>query len=259
MTIQPTMSKMKMIISYNGSYFFGSAKNDPYITVQYALEEALSILFSQKIQSVFASRTDKGVHAIGQVVHFSHNRDSIKEINIMNFCNTHFLLKYNGNLAIKECSPVNLTFHARFDALYKEYIYIICDNNSFHSPFLNKLVYTVKNKINLNHLNECLNHIVGYHDFKAFINFDKKRLQNTYYSFILNAYAFRKNNKIFISIKGTNFYYKQIRNIIGTALYLQASDSLKMRNILLSKSRLNSGPTLAPDGLYLNKIYYDTQ
>lgn len=221
------------------------------------MKKVYVFFLKKKINLILASRTDKGVHAFGQVAHFNYENTSISTQNIKQFCNFFFKKKYQGYVRIKKCIKTNANFHARFSAKYKEYMYLLYVNTQYYYVFQNKLALFTHKKINFINLNKCLSLIIGMHDFKSFVNTDKsKKQQEKYISYIKNAFAIKKENKIKIFITGTHFYYKQIRNILGAILKIENQNPLIFKKIFREKNRNQNFPTISPDGLYLNKVIY---
>ena len=126
--------RYKMIISYDGAYFYGYQRQKSKITVQEEIEKCLTLIFKQPVEIKSAGRTDAKVHAIGQVAHF----DSEQVIPLSQLKKAmNKILK--PHIYIKEIEIVDDSFHARYDAIKKEYRYYISTNE--YDPLKSQYIY----------------------------------------------------------------------------------------------------------------------
>lgn len=237
--------KAKIILSYDGSKFFGSATQPHKNTVQDALARALKAFGIDEIP-LFASRTDKGVHALNAVA-CVRLRDYIFDL-------AYFRDRLNFYLYpsayIKKIELVNDDFEVRFHAKKREYIYIF--NHSNFNPFLSSyhLFYP---KINLSDANELLSFFIGKNDFKFFQKQGKEDTIRT----MFKAYAYSYKNYTIFKFQADGFLRGQIRLTVNAVLSvlegkIDKDDLLKQ---IKGEKVFVRKPSEAC-GLYLNRIWY---
>ncbi len=199
------------------------------------------------IPTFAASRTDKGVHATYQVLHFDSDiiLDSKSWVESLN-------KRLPGDVRFVKVTRTKPDFHARFNALSKTYVYKIAKSPS--SPFTSNYELYVKN-FDINLVKDELNSIVGTHDFSAFSpNTEDKPPIKTIYSF---TYRETKTHFIF-KIHGNHFLRYMVRSIMGNviAIGLGKKPQDHLRVMLETKNRLITAKTADAKGLYLTHIYY---
>ena len=249
------MQRYVLTLEYKGTNFSGSQKQKTKVrTVQGELEKAISTLTKEYIKTIFSGRTDAGVHARGQVVHFDI-ADDIK----IDFTEPKILYSLNGllpkDMSVAEIRKADKTFHAQKSAVGRFYRYRIISRNR-RSAFDEDCLY-IREKVDINYINEALGFLIGEHDFSSFKKAgtaNPAKICTIYY-----AKCTRKNDEIFIDIVANRFLYGMVRAIVGTILYLErkslSPESLK--EILESRNRTKAGPAASPDGLTLMKVIYD--
>lgn len=291
-------TRMVAKVSYDGSKFYGFQRGSKDTrTCQSTLEEKLSKYFNYPdLKVVAASRTDRGVHAYGQVIHFDIpiNDDDYtipdaitltKAINCTDLIITQCNIAPTGTLPIQISD--NLPFHAITNAKYKHYKYkFIINDNVKIDPFDRNYIADIhhhirikrKSYFDINKFKQCLALFVGTHDFKAFGNQLKKRSDlvesyknetfnsnRTIYSITVNEekrVIFGDNDTIYsVDFFLNGAMYKMIRNIMQAAIEV-AYDEISMEYVshLLTNcpSRDDSSILTAPAcGLYLVNVYYD--
>ncbi|GAB4232597.1 MAG: tRNA pseudouridine(38-40) synthase TruA [Chlamydiales bacterium] len=247
--------KIKLIIAYDGSCFFGWQDNGRIKSVESSLRNALEQILQAKVILDAASRTDAGVHAIGQVVSFILPKASINLVRLQTSLNQ--LL--DGEIAILDCEVVPLSFHPSLDVIAKEYGYFICEGKS-QLPQHRKTSWHVKANLDLELIKKGAQYFIGTHDFSSFCNARKNsRYEHTIRTiYSLTIERISGERRIYIKIQGNNFLYKMARNIIGTLVYL-GKKKLQLANIpeiFSAKNRIHSGVTAPAHGLFLNKVIY---
>ncbi len=238
----------KMTIAYDGTAYAGfqSQPNSP--SIQTTIEKALSILLREKISIIGASRTDAGVHALGQVAHFTA---------------PHLPLLYSLNallppdiriLTIEEVPP---TFHARYSALRKTYYYHL----ALHpDPFRRNISLNLKMKLDLNRLKTGAAYFLGTHDFTSFSNkAGRGCAKNKPIKTLYRLDLIEEGDRIRLEFEADGFLYKMVRNIVGTLLEVArgALSPHTIPKILQEKSRRLAGPTAPPHPLFLIKVDYE--
>ncbi len=242
-----------MTFSYDGSDFKGYQKQSRVRTIQGELEKVLSKVNGDKSVSVVASgRTDAGVHAINQKAHF----DLDKEIN----CDK-FLSSVNSilpeDIYVKSLEPVSDNFHARYNAIGKEYIYQI--NMGEYNPLERKYVYQHNKKLDVVEMQRAMKYLEGTHNFKSFTKADEERDDYVRTLSQTNVIRDLKDvSKITLVFIGTGFMRYMVRNIVGTLIEIGEGKrrSEEIIDILASEDRRRAGKTALPQGLFLKNVFY---
>lgn len=236
---------VKAIISYDGSKFYGLQIQPDVKTVIGEIDKALKkININTKILA--SGRTDRGVHALNQVITFDMpsfwEEEKLKEL--LN----KILLPEIMFKKIKKTPP----FNPRFDAIKRSYRYIL---SPITNPFIDNYITHYEKNINLNLINEALKILIGKHDFEYFSKTGSE--VNTYEREIFDAYAFRYKNKTIIKIIGNSFLRGQIRIIVDFLLKINENSlSIEDLKTQLNKKKLINKHLAKPNGLYLERIWY---
>ena len=240
-------------ISYDGSKYNGYQKQVQGNTVQDKLEDVLTNINDKKHVSVSASgRTDAGVHALNQKVHF----DLIIKISPDNLRKAlNSLLP--KDIYVRDCINVSDDFHARFDVKAKEYIYKI--NMGEYDPIMKDYIFQYCKKLDVVEMERALKYLEGTHDFKSFTSGDDRR--DDYVRTIIQTNLIRdlKNvNMITISFLGTGFMRYMVRNLVGTLIQIGEGKykSTEIIDILDAKDRRKAGMCADACGLYLKDVFY---
>ena len=202
------MKRVALLVQYNGSNFSGWQRQKNATTVQEILEIALFKITRNVIKTFAAGRTDAGVHASGQVVHFDVDC-VIPGSRYSNLLNNLLPL----TIRILESVEVKDNWHACYSALYRHYRYVI-NNSKFPNLFINNWSWHRYQKV----LDECLmlnasKKMVGEHDFFAFQKSRSNR--KTSITKIKNIDIKRVEDLILVDIKATGFLYGMVRLIVG--------------------------------------------
>ena len=219
-------------------------------TVQQKLEEALSTRFQQSISVHPSGRTDAGVHAIAQVVHF----DVDSEIKTSSFgYSINTLLP--KDIAITSCEKVNDDFHAQFGAKRKTYLYKIC-LCKIHSPLKRKYFHVCFYDLDIVKMQDACKYFVGEHDFRAFMlaNDEKENTVRTIYNLSVEKF----DDEVHIRVTGNGFLHNMVRIIAGTLVDVGRGRLVPqdIQKIIASKRHVGTGKTLDPQGLYLESVEY---
>lgn len=240
-------------ISYDGTLFSGYQKQPKERTVQSELEKALKEINGGKKVDVHASgRTDAGVHALNQKVHFD----------LETKITTDKLVKGLNSLLpkdiyVKNAIEVKEDFHARFSAIGKEYIYIL--NMGEYNPIERNYVYQYNKKLDVVEMERAMKYLEGEHNFKSFTKTDEEK--DDYVRTISQTNLIRDSkdlNKITLVFVGTGFLRYMVRNMVGTLIAvgegkLKSEDIIK---ILEKEDRREAMKTANPEGLYLKNVFY---
>ncbi|HIT11782.1 MAG TPA: tRNA pseudouridine(38-40) synthase TruA [Candidatus Pelethosoma merdigallinarum] len=240
--------------AYDGSGYKGYQKQPKKKTIQGELEKALKTINNDTKVEVHASgRTDAGVHAHNQKAHFDLEIN-ITPSNLQKALNS----LTPKDIYIRRVEPVSETFHARFNVKAKEYVYKI--NMGEYDPIERNYVYQYNKKLDVVEMERALKYLEGEHDFKSFSKADEEKEDYVRRIVQTNLIRTLKNvNKIEIVFLGTGFLRYQVRNMVGTLIEIGEGKrkSEDIIEILNAKDRRKAGKTAAPEGLYLNDVFYD--
>ena len=234
-------------VSYDGSKFFGFQKLNKEKTIQKELETALSKINKNQVFVKGSGRTDRGVHAIGQMCHFDLDINISPE-RLKKAINS--LL--NDYIYVKKCVIVDNEFHSRFLVKRKTYKYII--NVGEYDPIKKDYIYNYCNKLNVEKMIEASKYLLGKHDYRVFVSGER----DNYNSEIFDIKFEQINNYIIIRFIGKSFYRYMIRNLVG-ALMLVGRDKITINEF---KSMIDSNITkytyitVPANGLYLENVEY---
>ena len=242
---------MRLLAScqYNGKNYFGWQKQNDQISIQEIIEGAISKILNTKTSIYASGRTDAKVHAISQYFHF----DCYKDIDIDKFKYSLNCLLPN-DIYITSIIKVDDTFHARYDAKTKIYLYQIYLGHS--NVFLKPYVEEIYDDFDKQLFSQSLSLFVGQHDFK---NFTSKEVDKD--NFIRNIYKIdikEENNLLKIYFSGDGFVRYMIRYIVGTCINVATKkiDISYVKELLNSKTRNITSYKSEPQGLFLYDVLY---
>ena len=245
------MSKRVLLtIEYDGSAYCGWQRQLNGPSVQQKVEEALFKVTGERIGITGASRTDAGVHALGQRAHFDME-SAIPADKLPFALNT----KLPRDIRVTAGREVDERFHARFDAAGKEYGYLIY-NRRHPSALLRDLSAHVSVRLDESAMERACRHLPGTHDFAAFQA--AGGTAKTTIRRIDSVSVGRQGDEIRLVIYGTAFLYNMVRIIAGTLIYVgqgRLPEDVFARAIETG-DRLQLGPTAPPQGLCLNRVDY---
>ncbi len=241
----------KILIEYDGTNFFGWQKQPDTKTVQGEIEKALTLILNQKIKITGSGRTDAGVHAMGQAANF-HADTNILPQKIKAALNS--LIKVP--IVIRDCHLVADSFHARYNAVSKEYHYFILNRQD---PCAVKKMYQwhIKSPLDIKAMTQCCQAITGIFDFKSFENTGSPRSSTIRQIFFFNISQLDYQRLVF-KICASGFLKYMVRNLIGT-IVLAGLNKISIDGfiqILEAKDRSLAGQTAPAHGLFLKKVNY---
>lgn len=234
--------------SYNGTNYHGWQIQPSAITVQQVLNEKLSIILKQNIETIGAGRTDAGVHAKQMYAHFDSS--SIFDlINIQHRLNS-ILPK---DIAIHQIIPVHDEAHARFDAVSRTYHYFI---HSHKNPFNNQLSWYFGLPLDVDKMNEASQILLEHTDFQCFSKVHTDVF--TYNCKITEALWQYQNSELIFTISANRFLRNMVRAIVGTLINvgLHKISIDDFINIIDEKDRNKAGFSAPAHGLFLTDIKY---
>jgi len=244
------MRNIKLTVAYVGTSYHGFQKQPGGGTVQNVLEEFLARVCGEPVQVVGSGRTDAGVHALGQVVSFRTN-GSIPVENIPRAA----LSLLPPQVAVLKAEEAGEDFHARFSAKSKEYNYIIA-NKTGPDPFNYDRRWFVKEKLDLQLMQQAAAKLVGRHDFANFCS-SGSDVTSTVRT-VTKAEFSRKGEEIIFAVAADGFLYHMVRKIIW-ALVEVGTGRWSMEKFVASVENPGENFDVAPapaGGLYLMRVNY---
>lgn len=245
------MQRYKCIISYDGTRFSGYQVQPNKRTVQSELEAVLTKMHKgTNVKIAGSGRTDAGVHAKGQVVHF----DSPLPIPVEKWeMALNSLLP--EDIAVLRVEKVHESFHARFDACGKEYRYFLY-LSSKRDPFQRNYAYQYPYRLDLEAMEEACQYLLGTHDFSSFCS-AKTEIEDKVRT-IETIDLIQEGDLFSIRFVGNGFLYNMVRILVGTLLEVGSGDRkpIDILDILEKKDRRFAGKTAPAHGLYLWNVFY---
>ena len=243
------MIRYCLIFSYRGNEFYGYQIQKKERTVQEEMEKVLSKIFNEKMKISSSGRTDRGVHALGQVATFDASKEMDNEK--LRFALNSLLPKDIHIESVRKCDA---TFHARFSAKAKTYVYII--KKGEENPFLTSCVFFLHKELNLDKIKEGSTLFLGEHDFR---NFCTNKEEQSYMETLYEIRIHQKGDYYFFVLTGTGFKRYMVRMLIGTLLAYER-DEISLDYIREKLKKKEKDPTcfkVPAEGLYLKEVYYE--
>jgi tRNA pseudouridine38-40 synthase len=238
-------------LEYDGSAFCGWQTQPSGCGVQDHLEKSLHAFTRERIEVIAAGRTDAGVHAIAQVVHF--DTQALRE--------AHSWVRgpnatLDAGVRVLWSAPVADDFHARYSARTRTYRYLLLDAAVAPAVLRNRLGWHHR-PLDEARMSEAIRVLLGEHDFSAFRDAQcqaKSPVRN-----LMQASVERRGRLVVVTLTANAFLHKMVRNIVGALVYVGDGRESPgwLAELLEARDRRESAPTFAPDGLYLAGVEYD--
>lgn len=243
--------RYKMVLQYDGGDFNGFQRQRSHPSVQQAVEEAISLKLQRPVTIVAAGRTDAGVHALGQVIHFDSDGPLPADF--------HYRINslLPDSIAALSCEPAPDNFSARFSAVRKTYRYDIC-LSKIHVPLLRRYCHICVYDLDIDSMRKACAYLIGEHDFRSFALSDSVKDKNTVRAVYDAHIEERDNNIISFYITGNGFLHNMVRSVAGTLIDIGRGrfSYLDMPNIIAAADRRRAGKTVSGCGLYLVSVEY---
>lgn len=245
-----SMRNIKLLLAYDGTDFSGWQRQPDRRTVQQTLEEALGALTGSIPTANASGRTDAGVHALGQVVHFYTASRHAPEV---------FVKALNATLPadvrVKGAWEMPQAFHATLDARSKLYRYVI-DNGRIADPFQLRYAYHVYHRLDTDAMNRAAAALKGRHDFHSFETDWPNRTSSV--RTISHLAVSRMGDFVWVDVEADGFLYNMVRAITGTLTLVGLGRRPEgwVADALAAEDRAAAGPTAPPQGLFLVRVNY---
>ena len=251
-------------VQYRGKHYSGSQiqfEGNELIdepTIQGEIERAIGTLIiggksakhkNRQVKTIFSGRTDKGVNALGQVIHFDCDKNIVA---------SDFIYHLNeilpDDISVDNLRVVSDRFHAQKSAKSRYYRYEFI-NRRYKQAFDGDIL-RVKFEVNIERMQKSLNYLLGEHDFSSFKS--SGTLNPSKVCTLTRAEVERQGNRVFIHIEGNRFLYNMVRTIVGTLLEIEGHNlsAEYMKEVLEAKDRRKAGQTVSPYGLTLMRVDY---
>jgi tRNA pseudouridine38-40 synthase len=244
------MIRMALGLEYEGTHYHGFQFQKNLLTIQGVLEQALGQVAAHPINITCAGRTDAGVHALGQVIHFDTEADRPESA---------WTLGVNSNLppdiCIRWAKKVNSSFHARFSALSRTYHYVI-DNRPIKPALKRNLVTWVPQPLDEKSMLKAAGYLIGEHDFTAFRSSSCQSA--TPFRRIDEISIKREGYSLKVELKANAFLHHMVRNIMGVLVEIGMGKKEEQwcQAVLESRNRQLAGVKMSAMGLYLVGVEY---
>lgn len=246
------MKRIKCELMYDGSRFSGYQSQPKDRTVQQEVERALWKIHKKTPVKTHASgRTDAGVHAMGQIIHFDTPIEMPAE---------RWARALNGvlpdDISVKRTEEVPETFHARYSVTGKEYRYRIY-RTAYRDPFRTVHAYHYPYPLDVERMKRAAAHLLGEHDFTSFCSTktDKENKVRT----VTDISFLEQGDDLEIRFAGTGFLYNMVRIMTGTLIKVGNGrlEPDEVAHILAARDRNRAAQTAPAEGLYLWSVHYD--
>lgn len=241
---------ISLVVEYEGTNYHGWQRQPNGVTIEEIVRHAIERILDHPVKVYSAGRTDAGVHAFGQVVNFITSRN-IPLANIERGLNSML----PSDIRVRSARQQELSFHARYSAKSKTYIYIIHNAPRF-SPFSVRYSWHYPFSLDSALMNGAIRAIAGRHDFSSF-----KKKNEPYRNCereVLKARVTRRGSFIYVTIEATGFLRYMVRNIVGTLVLVGAGKITVdgFQTVIDARNRDRAGPTAPPQGLFLRRVKY---
>ncbi len=244
------MKRVMLVVAYDGTNYCGWQIQPNGVTIEEKLNRELSALLKEDIKVVGASRTDSGVHAMGNVAVFDTNAKMPAE-KIAYALNA----RLPEDIKVQKSVEVEADFHPRYTDSIKTYEYRILNRN-FNIPMFRQYTYFYHYPLDIDKMREAARYLIGKHDFKSFCT-PNPQVTDTVRE-IYELGILKNEDVITIRVKGHGFLYNMVRIIAGTLIQVGGGKISpdEIPDILAGHDRQLSGPTAPAHGLTLMEISY---
>lgn len=242
--------RVAAVIEYDGTEYAGWQSQAQAASIQDAVQTALSFVAGQPITAICAGRTDRGVHAVGQVVHFDTDALRTPRAWVLG-ANT----KLSPSIALQWAGEVTSGFHARHQAIRRIYRYAIL-NRSARSALQRTRAAWIHRPLDAAAMHSAAQVLIGEHDFSAFRSIECQ--SKTPIRRVDAIEVIRDGDYLWLQITANAYLHHMVRNIVGTLLDVQreADPAAAMQKVLAGADRRFAGATAPAAGLYLWRVEY---
>jgi tRNA pseudouridine38-40 synthase len=246
------MPRYRLTVEYDGGPYKGFQAQDGVASVQEALERAILGFSGERLRLQAAGRTDTGVHATGQVIHFDLAKDWRAEV-VRDAMNAHLVPE---PISILSAELAEDDFHARFSATGRRYLYRILDRRS-PAALERARVWWVKTPLDAAAMHAAAQALIGTHDFTTFR--DAHCQSQSPVKTLDRVEAARVGEEIHITLAARSFLHRQVRSIVGSLAEVGVGrwSAERLAAALAAADRAACGPVAPAHGLYLTGVAYE--
>lgn len=261
------MPRFKLTIEYDGTHYSGWQRQPDARTVQQSIEEACQKFCNHDIEVIGAGRTDSGVHATAQIAHVDIDKDvdGFKVMQGINFYLFNPHGKHDPNyqdsktanrIAITHAQEVPETFHARFSATKRHYIYRILNRRARLGLEAGRAWHVIE-KLDAQRMHDAAQSLLGHHDFTSFRDTECQAKSPIKTLEKMDIRRFGEEVRVIVSAR--SFLHHQVRIMVGTLSMTGKGKwrKEKIKEVLDAADRTKAGPTAPADGLYLVGVDYE--
>ena len=241
---------VRLVLSYDGTAYAGWQAQAGPPTIQALLTREARRLLGDDARVTGASRTDAGVHALGQTVSLT-TTSTLSPAAVLGALNAAL----PRDVRVREACEAAPTFHARFGARGKRYLYLI-DNGRVASPLLRRFAWHVPQRLDVDRMRAALAALRGRHDFSAF-RAAAGRAQAPI-CVVRALHVMRRKHRVAVLISADRYLHHMVRTIVGSAIDVGrgARDPAWLASVLAGRDRRHAGPTAPAHGLTLVRVVY---
>jgi len=247
----PSSSRVALVVEYNGQGYHGWQSQPHAPSVQARLEQALSGVADHPVEVIAAGRTDAGVHALAQVVHFDTAANRPMHAWVLG-CNSHL----PADISVTWAGVPGADFHARYSAIQRHYRYLVCDRRA-RPALLHGRVAWFHYSLDACAMHESGQHLLGEHDFTSFRAAECQ--SKTPFRQIRSLCVQRHGDLVVIDVCANAFLHHMVRNIAGVLMAVGRGDHASewVAEVLSARRRSAGGVTAPAAGLYFMGPVYD--
>ena len=248
------LRNFRVLLAYEGRNYKGWQIQPDQTTVQGAVEDALGEVLGAFTRVHASGRTDTGVSALGQVIHFLTDRWDGTPAEL----EARLKAALPKDVLIRALDEVAADFHARYSAKRKHYRYTVCNTRRPWPGPVRPDVYYVGARLSIDRMREAARRLIGVQDFSSF-GVNPGRIVETPVKTLVRCDITHEPPLIYLDLEADGFLYKMVRSIVGTLLKVGvgAIEPEAITAILDARDRSAAGPTAPPYGLCLMQVFYD--
>lgn len=238
-----------ILVAYDGTDYCGFQFQPDRLTIQGELELAIKKLTEEETRVVAASRTDSGVHALGQVASFRTSSRLGSEVFLSGL--NHYL---PNDIVVKRVALLEEEMDVRRSAISREYFYVVV-NSIVVSPFIRRFSFLVKQELDSSAMDEAARWLIGRHDFASFVS--QPQTPGTVRE-VYDAGVSRCGKKLLFHISAGSFLIHQVRNMVGSIIDVGLGRMTvdDFHSIIIAAKVGLGGPTVPAAGLFLRRVGY---
>lgn len=243
--------RLALLVAYDGSPFHGFQRQHGMVTIQSELEDAWAAVTAEQAVMLGSGRTDTGVHALGQVVHYD-TWSRLPEIRVVKALNAYL----PDEIVVRAAREVAPDFHANRSAVGKRYVYFVQVSETRPVWGMGRATWERRAALDVDAMRRGAQYLLGTHDFSAFAAAGRTTTNDV--RTIQAVHLVPMRHGLAFCFQGDGFLYKMVRNLVGSLLEVGRGKwgPEWIGHTLASRDRKRAAATAPPDGLYLARVLY---